>query len=222
MSERNRELVNWDEPKEKEQADSSWASGAEQMQTEERELERDRISKARPEGSTRKLTEDRVMPEGMGGAGGGDIDDVGDVGYPEEASGRAGDEQVAGGQVIAEGMGGAGGGDVDDVGDVGFPEGSDRRSMTVGTMPNPEISTQGQQGWQMTGGQGGDIEIQRQMGSGSDDTDPGLPAAGLGADDVRAGQQLARGVGDAGTDVGAPWDKVDDAARLGENPKPRP
>lgn len=93
MSERNRELVTWDDPKEKEQAESSWTSGAEQMQVEERELQRDRVSRARPDGSSSQLTTDRVMPEGMDGAGGGDIDDVGDVGYPEEASGRAGDVQ---------------------------------------------------------------------------------------------------------------------------------
>jgi hypothetical protein len=96
MSERNQELVDWDEPKEKEQAQSSWSSGAEQMRAEERELQRDRISKARPGGSSQSLTDERVIPEGMGGAGGGDVDDVGDVGYPEEASGRSGDERRRG------------------------------------------------------------------------------------------------------------------------------
>ena len=56
-----------------------------------------------------------VESEGMGGAGGGDIDDVGDVGYPRDAVGR--DATTGGG--ISEGMGGAGGGDIDDIGDVG-------------------------------------------------------------------------------------------------------
>jgi hypothetical protein len=56
-----------------------------------------------------------VETEGMCGAGGGDIDDVGDVGYPRDAVGR----DVTRGRGIPEGMGGAGGGDIDDVGEVG-------------------------------------------------------------------------------------------------------
>jgi hypothetical protein len=48
-----------------------------------------------------------VETEGMGGAGGGDLDDVGDVGYPRD--GRARDERdVTRGRGIPEGMGGFG------------------------------------------------------------------------------------------------------------------
>jgi hypothetical protein len=61
-----------------------------------------------------------VETEGMGGAGGGDIDDVGDVGYPR----RADDRDLTGGRGIPEGMGGAGGGDLDDI-DIPDGQGAD-------------------------------------------------------------------------------------------------
>jgi hypothetical protein len=83
-------LHRWEEPKSKAQGEYSYASGADQMRSEERERQRDEMSRARPEGSSSQLTDDRVLPEGMGGAGGGDLDDMGDVGYPEEAAGTAG------------------------------------------------------------------------------------------------------------------------------------
>jgi hypothetical protein len=83
-------LHRWEETKEKAQGEYAYTSGADQMRAEERERQRDRLSRARPEGSSSQLTSDRVLPEGMAGAGGGDVDDMGAVGYPDEASGSAG------------------------------------------------------------------------------------------------------------------------------------
>lgn len=56
-----------------------------------------------------------VETEGMGGAGGGDLDDVGDVGYPRHERER----DVTRGRGIPEGMGGFG----EDIGPAGGPAG---------------------------------------------------------------------------------------------------
>lgn len=103
-----------------------------------------------------------VETEGMGGAGGGDIDDVGDVGYPRDAAGR----DVTGGRGVPEGMGGAGGGDIDDLGDVGNPD----DLQAAGLLP---------------GGIGEDIEVAREMGGGSLDTLPEIPTGDMDVDDIR-------------------------------------
>jgi hypothetical protein len=72
-----------------------------------------------------------VETEGMGGAGGGDLDDVGDVGFPRNATGR----DVTRGRGVPEGMGGAGGGDIDDIGDVGNPD----ELQTTGVFPTSDM-----------------------------------------------------------------------------------
>jgi hypothetical protein len=75
MSNENKpRLHRWEEPKAKAQSEYGYASGAEQMQAEERERQREKHSQARPEGSSSELTDDRVMPEGMAGAGERDRD----------------------------------------------------------------------------------------------------------------------------------------------------
>lgn len=153
-----------------------------------------------------------VETEGMGGAGGGDLDDIGDVGYPRDAGGR----DVTGGLGIPEGMGGAGGGDLDDVGDVGDPE----HAQAAGVFP---------------GGTSDDIEIAREMGGGSLDMPPEIPTDNLNVDDIRtisrAGTDLIQadtvqadtgvvtgittGV-DTDDDTegpGSPWDDLDDGLR---------
>lgn len=84
---RQADLHRFDEPKEKAQGEYSYGSGADQMVVEERERQREEISQARPEGSRSQITDDRVIPEGMGGAGGGDIDDLGDVANPKQRPG---------------------------------------------------------------------------------------------------------------------------------------
>lgn len=137
-------------------------------------------------------------------------------------------------RVIESGMGGAGGGDLDDMGDDGFPEGVPSTEEIANRIPGDELDQRLHDALQMVAGQGGgDVETARTMGSGDTDTSPGLPAGNLNVDDIRSAQHAARdGIGGGGTasgadlgadsDVGAPWDKVGDAARLGENPKPRP
>lgn len=148
-----------------------------------------------------------VETEGMGGAGGGDIDDMGDVGYPRDADGR----DVTGGRGIPEGMGGAGGGDADDVGDVGYPD----WLQATGGFP---------------GGSGEDIEIAREMGGGSLDTLPEIPTDDMDADDIRNTSRAAENVIEGDTGVvtgittgvdtdddtegpGSPWDNLDDGLR---------
>jgi len=148
-----------------------------------------------------------VETEGMGGAGGGDIDDVGDVGFPRHASER----DVTGGRGIPEGMGGAGGGDLDDMGDVGTPE----ELQAAGYFPT---------------GTGRDIEIAREMGGGSMDMTPEMPTGDLDADDVRAigraGRETIGGETGVVTGIttgvdtdddtegpGSPWENLDDGLR---------
>lgn len=80
MSERNRELVHWDEPKEKEQSESAYATGAQQMISEERERQRDAMSIAKPDADDPRRLEERILPEGAQVTGGEDYDarDVGE------------------------------------------------------------------------------------------------------------------------------------------------
>jgi hypothetical protein len=68
----------------------------------------------------------------------------------------------------------------------------------------------------MAGGDGGDIETMRSMGSGDTGTTTDMDMADPGGDatTIDAGFRSNR-------DPGAPWEHVDDAARLGANPKPR-
>jgi hypothetical protein len=177
-------LHRWEEPKDKAQSEYSYASGADQMRSEERERQREEVSRARPEGSTSQITDERVLPEGMGGAGGGDLDDMGDVGYPEEAAGTAG----AVDRILEDEIDGR------------FHDAINRVAGS---------------------GRGDDIEIRRSMGSGDMDTAPGLPTAGQDVKDVRHAQHSARDITDDANDTGAPWDKVDDAARIDPHWGPR-
>lgn len=148
-----------------------------------------------------------VETEGMGGAGGGDLDDVGDVGFPRDAAGR----DVTRGRGVPEGMGGAGGGDIDDVGDVGDPD----LMQAAGGFP---------------GGTGEDIEIAREMGGGSLDTLPEIPTGDMSVDDIRntsrAGREVVQGDTGVVTGIttgvdtdddtegpGSPWENVDDGLR---------
>lgn len=148
-----------------------------------------------------------VETEGMGGAGGGDIDDVGDVGFPR----RAGQRDVTGGRGIPEGMGGAGGGDIDDVGEVANPD----EMQAGGFFPT---------------GTGRDIEIAREMGGGSMDMTREMPTGDLDADDIRAIGRTGRGTiggetgvvtgittgnatDDATEEPGSPWESLDDGLR---------
>lgn len=217
-SSNNENLIRQDAPRDKEQASTSYASGAEVLANEERERRRNEQSQALEDAGDPRLTEQRSEMEGMGGAGGGDLDDVGDVGYPEEAGGGPVSRQQrdfvdrAPG-VRLEGMGGAGGGDLDDIGDVGNPDGTIER---VAPGRGPAGDADGDrfaQAWRMAGGEGGDVETARTMGSGSFDTAPDM--------DMPTTDAIDGGIGADGPDVGAPWDRVDDAARLGRNPKPR-
>jgi len=73
-----------------------------------------------------------------------------------------------------------------------------------------------------------DIELDREMNGGETDMAPGIPAGNLDADEVEAAQANARGglgqgpVGnpfedankDHGQEPGAPWDRVDEGARM--------
>jgi hypothetical protein len=144
-----------------------------------------------------------VETEGMGGAGGGDIDDIGDVGFPR----RDRERDVTAGRGLPEGMGGAGGGDIDDVGDVGDPD----ERISAGYYPV---------------GTGEDIEIAREMGGGTLDMPPEIPTGDLDADDVRAVGRTGRGAvggvtgittGEATDDAtegpGSPWDHLDEGLR---------
>ncbi len=148
-----------------------------------------------------------VETEGMGGAGGGDLDDLGDVGFPRGDA----DRDVTGGRGIPEGMGGAGGGDIDDVGDVGNPD----FLQATGGFP---------------GGTGNDIEIAREMGGGSLDTLPEIPTGDMDVDDIRnisrAGKEMVQGdtgvvtgittgvdTDDDSDGPGTPWENLDDGLR---------
>jgi hypothetical protein len=148
-----------------------------------------------------------VETEGMGGAGGGDLDDVGDVGFPRNATGR----DVTRGRGVPEGMGGAGGGDIDDVGDVGNPD----ELQAAGFFPT---------------GTGEDIEIAREMGGGSLDTLPEIPTGDMDVDDIRntsrAGSETISGdtgvvtgittgvdTDDDAEGPGSPWENLDDGLR---------
>lgn len=63
------------------------------------------------------------VSEGMGGAGGGDLDDLGDQAFPPDNPGAREIEELRRTVVAqpAEGMGGADGGDLDDLGSVAYP-----------------------------------------------------------------------------------------------------
>jgi hypothetical protein len=154
-----------------------------------------------PDDSKRYPHDAPVETEGMGGAGGGDLDDVGDVGYPRDAAGS----DVTGGRGIREGMGGAGGGDIDDVGDVGYPD----FLRVTGGFP------------------GGDIELAGEMGGGSLDRLPEIPIGDRDADDIRnvsrAGKDIVQGDTGVVTGIttgvdtdddtegqGSPWENLDD------------
>jgi hypothetical protein len=162
-----------------------------------------------------------VETEGMGGAGGGDLDDLGDVGNPRE---RPASERT-GGRGLVEGLGGAGGGDVDDLASLADPG----ELQGAGAFPS---------------GTGDDIELARQMGGGSTDTTPDVPAGDLDVDDIRntsnAGRPVVRGVtgtvtgittgvdtDDASDGPGTPWDDLrdglrDSAARGTDTPESQP
>ncbi len=77
----------------------------------------------------------------------------------------------------------------------------------------------------MAGARPEDIELEREMNGGESDAAPGIPAGNLDADEVEAARENARGAlgqgpvgtplqNDRGEDPGAPWDNVDDAARM--------
>ena len=142
---------------------------------------------------SKRLPQDSpVETEGMGGAGGGDIDDVGDVGFPRDTGGR----DVTRGRGVPEGMGGAGGGDVDDIGEVGHPD----ELKAAGLLP---------------GGTGQDIEIAREMGGGSLDTLPEIPTGDMDVDDIRntsrAGSETISGDTGVVTGITTGVDTDDDA-----------
>jgi hypothetical protein len=66
----NERLHRFDEPKRKAQAEYAPAIGADQMTVEERESEREAISRAIPGGVERVANEQRLPAEGIGAAGG--------------------------------------------------------------------------------------------------------------------------------------------------------
>jgi len=157
------ELVRSDEAVAGDQSEFGWTSGAEQMTNEEREHQRNIHSNALENAGDAALIEERIIPEGMGGAGGGDVDDVGDVGFPEEAGGGAVSAQqrefVDRNTTISEGMGGAGGGDLDDVGDVGYPEGSNPSAESDVDPGSDAADTRIAQASRRASGTGDDVEI---------------------------------------------------------------
>lgn len=61
--------------------------------------------------------------EGMGGAGGGDFDDLGDQAFPPDNPGARELEDLRRPVIVqpSEGMGGSDGGDLDDLGSVAYP-----------------------------------------------------------------------------------------------------
>lgn len=143
----NEDLLKKDREREKQQSEYGYSSGAEQMSVEERERQRNMQSNALEDAGDPRMTEERAFPEGMGGAGGGDVEDVGDVGYPEEAGGGPTSAQQRD-LVLAEGMGGAGGGDLDDIGDVGFPDGSEPTSESPPRLEG-NVDERFDQAWQL-------------------------------------------------------------------------
>lgn len=145
-----------------------------------------------------------VETEGMGGAGGGDVDDVGDVGFPR----RAGKRDLIDARADSDGMGGAGGGDLDDLG------------------TSDEINSAGY----YPTGTGQDIEIAREIGGGSLDLPPEYPTDDLDAEDAaaigRAGRETIGGETGVVTGIttgvdtdddtegpGSPWENLDDGLR---------
>ena len=130
-----------------------------------------------------------IETEGMGGAGGGDIDDVGDVGYPRDTVGP----DVTRGRGIPEGMGGAGGGDIDDVGDVGNPDHLEP-SATPLDGPDDDVDMLPET---TTGGSAG-----RPVARGETGTVTGI-TTGVDTDDATEGP-------------GSPWDHVDDEPPLSD------
>ena len=80
----------------------------------------------------------------------------------------------------------------------------------------------------IVGARADDIELDREMNGGETDMAPGIPTGNLDADEVEAAQTNARGgLGqgpagnpfedankDHGQDSGAPWDRVDEGARI--------
>lgn len=204
---------------EKDQSQHGYSSGAEQMTVEERELQRNIHSNALENAGDERLVEERVFPEGMGGAGGGDVEDVGDVGFPEEAGGGpiSAQQRELGphgrDQVLVTGMGGAGGGDADDIGDLAV--GGDDASEGRAPLGGGELSFG--EAWRMANNsEANDIDTRRTIGGGDTGTsgDMDMAAPYGGGTGVDAGSA-------PGSDVGAPWDRIDDASRLGDNPKPR-
>ncbi|MGH9176570.1 MAG: hypothetical protein ACRD1H_19535 [Vicinamibacterales bacterium] len=163
--------------------------------------------------STRDPYDAPIETEGMGGAGGGDLDDVGDVGFPREGA-RRGQAPL---NAPESGMVGAGGGDRDDLGDASDPD----LMQATGAFPS---------------GTGDDIEIARELGGGALDTTPDYPAGDLDVDDIldagNTGSEIIRGetgvvtgiTTGVGTDddtrepsgwrPGSPWENLDDG--LGE------
>jgi hypothetical protein len=84
-----------------------------------------------------------------------------------------------------------------------------------------------------TGARPEDIERQRIMSGGETESTPSIPEGDLSVEEVANSRETARGglgggaVGfpsnrDPGEDVGAPWDRVDDAARMGEDADDHP
>ena len=157
--------------------------------------------------SKRNSRDAPMETEGMGGAGGGDLDDVGDVGFPRERDrGRHVDASDP-----VSGLGGAGGGDRDDLGEAANPD----LMQGAGAFPS---------------GTGDDIEIAREMGADALDTTPGLPVDDLDVDDIRdtsdTGSEIIQGetgvvtgiTTGVGTDddaegPGSPWENLDDGLR---------
>lgn len=77
----------------------------------------------------------------------------------------------------------------------------------------------------MVGARPEDIQLEREMSGGESDAAPGIPSGSLDAGDVEGARENARGAlgqgpvgtpiqSDAGEDVGAPWDRIDDGARI--------
>jgi len=144
----NEHLLKKDRAREKQQSEFGYSSGAEQMSVEERERQRILHSNALADAGDPRLTEERIFPEGMGGAGGGNVDDVGDVGFPEEAGGGPVSVQQRA-QGLAEGMGGAGGGDIDDIGDVGYPDDAGASALPTRVRLAGDVDERFDQAWQL-------------------------------------------------------------------------
>jgi hypothetical protein len=114
-----------------------------------------------------------------------------------------------------------------------------KRNDAGGNPNNPSFTDGIDRNYQMnesmaqTGARPQDIELDRVMNGGAAESTPSIPEGDLSAEEVANSRETARGglgagaVGypwnrDPGEDVGAPWDRVDDAARMGEDADQKP